>query len=278
MSAKEKKPKKEKKVKEKKEKAVKGATTKICPACRAEIPIKEKVCSFCGEKQKGKSRLPLIAGVAVVVLLVAAIVSMALFEFPIPLPFKIPFLGPSDPETVLGEVMELTGEQEESVLTALGECGFGEIKEVDHIKTGVKTSSYAVNDASTARYMEGEDAIVVEIANETKALESVTYQDHDIYIGGHVIAQITDFYMDGDTRDGYLSDTLAAVRAKLDFPETATFPSRSGWHYTMDGENVIVESSVTFRNTSGSEETQTFQALFEGGELSSLTFSGGEEE
>lgn len=272
MSAKEKKP---KKVKDKK---VKGAKTKICPACHAEIPIKEKVCSFCGEKQKGKSRLPLIAGGAVAVLLVAAVVSMALFEFPIALPFKIPFLGPSAPKTVLGEAMELTGEQEESVLTALGECGFGEIKEVDHIKTGVNTSTYAVNDASTARYMDGEDDIVVEIANETKALESVTYQDHDIYISGHVIEPITDFYMDGDTRDGYLSDTLAAVRAKLDFPETAVFPSRSGWSYTMDEETVTVESSVTFKNTSGSEETQTFQAVFEGGELTSLTFSGGDGE
>ena len=149
----------------KKEKKAKVTKTKICPACHAEIPAKAKLCPFCAEKQKVKSKLPLIIALAVVVLLVGAFVSMAIFEFPIALPFDVPFLSGSKPETLVGETMELTKEQEKEVLAGLEECGFAEIKEVDLIKFGAKSSTYAVQDIWTAQFMEKEDAAVVEIAN-----------------------------------------------------------------------------------------------------------------
>lgn len=161
----------------KKEKKAKVTKTKICPACHAEIPAKAKLCPFCAEKQKVKSKLPLIIALAVVVLLVGAFVSMAIFEFPIALPFDVPFLSGSKPETLVGETMELTKEQEKEVLAGLEECGFAEIKEVDLIKFGAKSSTYAVQDIWTAQFMEKEDAAVVEIANGEegeKTLDTVT--------------------------------------------------------------------------------------------------------
>ena len=255
----------------KKEKKAKVTKTKICPACHAEIPAKAKLCPFCAEKQKVKSKLPLIIALAVVVLLVGAFVSMAIFEFPIALPFDVPFLSGSKPETLVGETMELTKEQEKEVLAGLEECGFAEIKEVDLIKFGAKSSTYAVQDIWTAQFMEKEDAAVVEIANGEegeKTLDTVTFQGREIYADGKVSAPITDYYLTLAQRDDYLSDTLAAVKKELDVPETAVFPSRSGWTFET------VTSTVTAKDNSGQAVTRGFLALFEEGELVSLTFDG----
>lgn len=263
--------------KKKKEKKGKGTKTKICPACHAEIPVKAKLCPFCAEKQKVKSKLPLVIVLVAVLLVIGAFVSMAVFEFPIALPFDVPFLSGSKPETLVGETMELTKDQEKEVLAGLEECGFAEIKEVDLIKYGAKSSTYAVQDIWTAQFMEKDEAAVVEIANGEegeKTLDKITFQGREIYADGKVSAPITDYYLTLAQRDDYLADTLAAVKKELDVPETAVFPSRSGWTFEMDGGNVTVTSSVTAKNNSGQAVTRNFLALFEEGELVSLTFDG----
>ena len=125
--------------------------------------------------------------------------------------------------------------------------------------------------------MEKEDAAVVEIANGEegeKTLDTVTFQGREIYADGKVSAPITDYYLTLAQRDDYLSDTLAAVKKELDVPETAVFPSRSGWTFEMDGGNVTVTSTVTAKDNSGQAVTRGFLALFEEGELVSLTFDG----
>jgi len=262
MSDKEKKAKKEKAPKkEKKEKKA-----RICPNCKAEVPKKAKVCPNCQAKLKGGNRLVLIL-VPIVVLIAAAAVSIVVFGFPVSLPFLS-----STSDTMLGQAMELTSEQEEAVLAVLSECGFQEISEVRTVKAGSKRTSYAVSDVETERFLDAEDAIVVQLLNETKTVESITFQDHDIYANGQVVAPITDYYLGRARRDEYLVATLAAVKARLDFPETAVFPSRSSWSYTMDGENVTVQSTVTAKDGSGKETVYPFQAQFTGDELVSLTF------
>jgi len=118
----EEKPKKEKKAKkgkkEKKEKKEKAPQVKICPNCEAEIPKKAKVCPNCEAKQKGGNKLLLIL-VPIIVLLAAASVSIAVFSFPVALPFLS-----SVSDTMLGQAMGLSSKQEEAVLAVLAECGF----------------------------------------------------------------------------------------------------------------------------------------------------------
>lgn len=263
--------------KKQKEKKGKKGKVKICPACHAEIPVKAKLCPYCAEKQKTKSKLPLIIILVVLLLLVGAFVSMAIFEFPVALPFDVPFLSGSKPETIVGETMELTRDQEKEVLAGLEESGFAEIKEVDLIKYGAKSSTYAVQDIWTAQFMEKDDAAVVEIANGEegeKTLDKITFQGQEIYADGKVTAPITDYYLTLAQRDDYLADTLDAVKKELAVPETAVFPARSGWSFEMDGGNVTVASSVTAREGSGQTVTRSFTAYFTDGELSSLTFDG----
>lgn len=273
MSAKEKKPKKEKKAKQ--EKQPKKPKVRICPSCQAEVSKKAKVCPHCEAKLKKSSRLPLLL-IPLVLLIVAAAVSVFVFHFPIDPPFELAFGGKAPSKTLMGEAMELTVEQEEAMLAVLQECGFSEISEVTKIKSGAGSTSYAVHDASTQRYIdEGED-IVMQVKNETKEVETITFQDHDIYIRGNTLSKITDYYLNTDQRDVYLAATLTAVKARLELPETAVFPSKSHWEYSMEGENVTVQSYVTTHDGSGEEKTQTFVAHFESGEFVSLDFTEGE--
>lgn len=274
--AKEKKAKKEKEPKAKKEKGIK---TKICPACQAEIPKKAKVCPNCQEKQKsGKKPVLVIIPLLLVLLLVGAGVSIFVFHFPIDPPFNLPFLGPKISETVLGQGMELTKQQEEVVLTVLTECGFEEICQVDTIKKTSKSTTYAVQDTSTERFLDTDDPIMVQMRNETKTVDSIQFKDQNIYAHGRVVKPITDYYLDIAERDIYLSLTLTAVKSRLDFPETAVFPSKSKWDYTMgeDG-NVTVQSTVTCRDASGKEITRAFQVLFEDGAFASMELEGEED-
>ena len=267
----EEKPKKEKKAKkgkkEKKEKKEKAPQVKICPNCEAEIPKKAKVCPNCEAKQKGGNKLLLIL-VPIIVLLAAASVSIAVFSFPVALPFLS-----SVSDTMLGQAMGLSSKQEEAVLAVLAECGFQEVSEIRTVKEGSKRTSYAVSDYDTERFLDVEDAFVVQLLNETKTVESITFLDHDIYANGRVVSKVTDYYLGQDQRDDYLKATLSAVRARLTFPETAVFPSRSHWTYTVDGETVTVQSTVTAKDGAGKESVQAFTAQFTGDELTSLEFS-----
>ena len=263
-----------------KAKKEKGIKTKVCPACQAEIPKKAKVCPNCNEKQKsGKKPILVLIPLLLVLLLVGAAVSIFVFHFPIDPPFELPFLGPKISETVLGEGMELTKKQEEEVLAVLNECGFGEISAVETIKETSKSTTYAVSDTSTERFLDTDDPIVVQMKNATKTIDSVQFQDHSIYAHGQVVSPITDYYLDMAERDIYLSLTLTAVKSRLEVPEAAVFPSKSSWEYTMgEGTQVTVRSTVTCRDASGKEEERAFVAHFEDGAFASLEFEGEEEE
>lgn len=261
--------KEKKEKKEKKPKAEKAPKMKKCPGCQEEIPKKAKVCPHCAAKQKG-GPLPLIIALAAVVLAAGAAVSVFVFHFPIDPPFG----GPSISDTVLGAGMELTEEQEEAVLAVLETCGFTQITEVRELSDNGITATYAIEDTQTSRFLEGGD-IVAQVADETKTVESIVFGEKDIYLSGHLIAPITDFYLSSAQRDVYLSACLTAVRARLDLPETAVFPSKSGWEYTMDGSKVSVRSTVTAKDTTGQEVKRAFQAEFEDGSFVSISFEGG---
>lgn len=276
----EKKPKKEKKAK--KEKVPKNKKIKVCPNCQAEIPKSAKVCPSCAAKQPRKLPLLLIMIPLVLLLLLGAAGSLFVFHFPITppfeLPFEIPFLnGPKISETPLGQGMELTAKQEEGVIAVLDQCGFKEITQVSELAADSTTTSYAVEDVNTERFMTVEDPVVVRLENETKTVQSIEFRDNIIYANEEVVSQLTDYYMDMSERDVYMEVVLREVKARLDLPEVAVFPSRSHWTFTEEEEGVLViESTVTTKDGTGKETVRPFRARFEDGSFDSVTFLDGE--
>lgn len=261
----EKKPQKEKKPK--KEKAVK---MKVCPSCQAEIPQKAKLCPHCAAEQKGRSPLPVILAVVVpLLILVAGAVSVFVFHFPVDPPFDLPF-GKQVNETPLGTVMELSGKQEEAVTAVFEQCGIFKITDAKKRSSNGTSSVYVLNDAETSLYEDTQDAIIVQINDKTKTVDSIDYRNHPVYRGGQVVAQATDFYLDSTERDEYLALALTAVKAELEFPELASFHAKSGWDYTMEDERVTVRSTVSVKTSGGGTETRPFQVNFEKGEFVSI--------
>lgn len=280
---KEKKPKKEKAPKPKKEKPpkkekapkkAKPPKMKKCHACKAEIPKKAKICPHCAAKQKGNP-LPLILGL-VLVLVLASGVSIFFFHFPFTPPFELPFMQKSITDTVLGQTMELSKKEEAAVVAIFTECGLGEITEAKPLSSDETSDSYNVNDRNTARYMERANRIVVQLDKETKAVQSIACGNNSVYQDGELVAPVTNFYLGTEARDSYLSVCLTAVKSRLELPETAVFPAKSAWKYSMDGDKVTVESTVTVKNTSGIEETRPFMVEFEKGEFVSVSFATAE--
>ena len=264
MSDKAKKEKPKKENKPKKEKTVK---TKICPACKAEIPRKAKLCPHCAAKQPNKLPTALIGVAAVLLLVIGLGVSVFVFHFPIDPPFAIP---KHYAETPLGQGMELTSKQEEAVNAIFAQCSIQRIVEVKPLVSDDECSTYAVNDSETVHFSDTQDAIVVELDNETKTVNSIDFQKNAVYRNGEVLAQATDFYLTGEERDVYLDQCLTAVKSRLTLPETASFPAKSAWEYETDGDKVTVRSTVTSKDTTGTPETRWFTAEFEGGEFVSV--------
>lgn len=270
-----KKPKKEKPPK--KEKAPKPPKTKICPACKAEIPKKAKLCPHCAAPQKNTFPMVLVIVIALLLVLAAGSVSIFIFHFPIDPPFDLP-IGASIADTPLAAAMELTKKEEEAVTAVFEECGIQRITDARVRSSNANSSVYVLSDVETSLYPETRECIIVQIDNATGAIDSINFEDHPVYRNGQVVAQVTDFYLGTEERDTYLSLTLPAVKGKLDLPETAVFPSKSHWEYTMEEENngVTVRSTVTTKTANGGAETRDFEAVFEKGKLVSITLGSPE--
>ena len=273
--AKEKKPKPAKAPKEKKAKVI------TCPFCEMEIPKKAKICPRCGKALPKKKRGPMAILAPVIVLLLAALISIVVFAFPVGLPIELPFglpikLGPKLSDTVLGEAMELTEKQEKAAVSVLESCGFDEIVAVEELPSAGKNQAYDVRDTALERYTDGENA-VVKVSEETKEIVTVSFRGYDLYANGEVLSQLSEHYLNAEDRDELMVAALDAVKGHLDLPDTAVFPSRSKWNYTEDGERVIVSVVVKAKNTSNVETEYPFEVVFEGKEVVSVTLKDGQE-
>lgn len=272
MSENAKKEKPEKAKKEKKPKKEKAAKTKVCPSCKAEIPKNAKLCPHCAAKQPKKFPVVIAAAAAVLLLAVGLSVSVFVFHFPIDPPFELPF-GKALSETELGQTMEVTSKQEEAILAIFEQCGIYAVREVKRLVSDDESATYAINDAETVHFSDTKDAIIVELSNKDKTVQSIDFQKHAVYRSGTVVAQATDFYLSSAERDNYLSMCLTAVNARLPLPETASYPAKSAWSYTTDGNKVTVESTVTTKDSNGTPVTQAFTAEFEDGEFVSVSIA-----
>lgn len=265
----EKKAKKEKAPKEKKpqkEKKPKKEKTKICPSCKAEIPKDALLCPHCASKQKRRNPLAFI--VPLLLILVGAI-SVFVFHFPVDPPFELPF-GKEPDRSPLAAAMDLNSKEEAAVIAVFDQCGVLQITDAKKRSSNGTSSVYVLNDAETSLYTDTQDAIIVQINDKTKTVDSIDYRNHAVYRGGQVVAQATDFYLDSAERDEYLALALTAVKMNLEFPELASFHAKSGWDYTMEDNRVTVRSSVSIKTSGGGVETRAFQVNFEDGEFVSI--------
>lgn len=267
---KEKKPKKEKEAKkEKKPKKEKPVKTKVCPSCKAEIPKKAKLCPHCAAKQKSKNPLMFIVPL---LLILAGAVSVFVFHFPVDPPFELPF-GKEPDRSPLAAAMDLKSKEEAAVTAVFEQCGILRITDAKKRSSNGASSVYVLNDAETSLYPDTKDAIIVQINDKTKTVDSIDYRNHPVYRGGQVVAQATDFYLDSAERDDYLALALDAVKAELEFPELASFHAKSGWDYTMEDNRVTVRSTVSVKTSGGGTETRSFQVNFEDGKFVSINLS-----
>lgn len=177
-------------------------------------------------------------------------------------------------KSTLAKTMELDSDQESNILKIFTDCGIGEITSVSVIQSGEEQTSYHLNDKETAGYNHG--PIVVWINNKTKTLESIYYQDQDIYIDNTVIAPVTDYYINSTDKSEYRVASQLAVKQILNYPDTAKFPSISGWAFNIEDGIIIVQSEVTAKNAFNMESTSKFQVKFDSGNIVSLIMEGQE--
>lgn len=163
----------------------------------------------------------------------------------------------------LAEIMDLTEDQEAAVLSIFEQCGVGELSSVKLFHEGDDRSSYYVDDTDTARYRGADYTIVVWVDNASKTVQEIYFHDETIYADSEVKAQITDYYVSYEASENYRVSAELLIEKCLNYPDTAKYPSRSGWRFgVIDGLDVA-QSTVTAQNAFGVSEKIEFTIRFE---------------
>lgn len=184
--------------------------------------------------------------------------------------------GEHQAKSTLAKELELTNEQESAMVDIFTQCGIGEIISASKFQEGESQTSYHLDDEETAAYKGVNNTIVVWVDNESKAIESIHFHEHDIYMNGEVLEQVTDHYVNSEDCEKYRVASQMAVTRLLNYPDTAKYPARSGWYFGIEEGVVIVQSSVTAKNAFGMESTSEFQVKFTNGAITSLILDGTE--
>lgn len=197
-------------------------------------------------KKRGGCLIPIIV-VLVFIVLIGVAISMAISE------------GGTAQKSLLAETMDLTERQEQDMLTVFEQCGITEIKAVTLVQSGDDRTSYYVEDDETEHYNGADNAIVVWIDNDSKAVDAIYFHDSDVFADGVVIAQVPQFYVSAALRDQYRVDAQLWVKECLNYPDTAEFGAASKWAFGVQDGYDIIQSSVTAQNAFGVKTTTDFQ-------------------
>jgi hypothetical protein len=162
-------------------------------------------------------------------------------------------------KSILAEAMDLTEQQEQDMQAIFDACGVVEIKEVTKNQESEERTSYYVRDDETEHYRGINGSIVVWVNNSTKAVETIYFNDQDIYIDGAVVAQVSDYYISSEQRDEYRVSAQTLVKECLNYPDTAKFGAASKWSFGVRDGYDVIQSSVTAKNALGVESTEDFQ-------------------
>lgn len=210
-----------------------------------------------------KKRRGCLAPVLIVVLVFIVFLAFGIFTM---------FQNPEDyqEKSVLASELDLTTEQENSMLEIFAQCGIGEITSASKFQSGDGHTSYHLDDAETAHYWGVNNTIVVWVDDESKIIESIHFHEQDIYVNGEVLGQITDYYVNSLDRERYRAYSQTAVNQILNYPDTAEYPAKSGWRFGIEEGVVIAQSSVIAKNAFGVESTHKFQVKYINKTITSL--------
>ncbi len=173
--------------------------------------------------------------------------------------------------------LELNQEQKTAMIDIFTQCGIGEITNVNPIQHGETQSSYWLTDNETEFYGKGgNNAIVVWVDNETKAINEIYFHDQDIYVNGEVIAPITQYYVKEEDRNNYRVIAELTITPLLNFPKTAKYPASRGWQFDIEDDIVTANSSVEAENALGVKIETPFQIKFSGENVIYLNLGGTE--
>lgn len=179
-------------------------------------------------------------------------------------------------ESILGKELNLTSEQETTMVQIFEQCGIGEIVSVSQVQAREDQTSYWVDDEETRNYSSSDYRITVYVNNSTKAVNSIYFHNQDIFIDGQVVAPITDYYVKYEDCQKYRTTSQMLINELLNYPDTAKYPAKSGWGFGIENGIVIVQSSVAAKNAFGMESTEKFQIQFEHGNPISIILDGQE--
>lgn len=165
-------------------------------------------------------------------------------------------------KSTLAKALDLNSDQESAIVEIFTKCGIGEIVKAELFQNGEEHSSYNVADSEISN-------IVVWVSND-KQIESIYFQDNDIFVNGEVVSPVTAYYVSSADKDKYRTASQEAIKQVLNYPDTAKFQGITKWKFGLEEGIIIVQSSVTAKNAFGVEDTLEFQVKFENGNIISL--------
>ncbi|MBQ8132971.1 MAG: hypothetical protein IJ192_00940 [Clostridia bacterium] len=189
---------------------------------------------------------------------------------------NVNFTPTDNSKSVLAKELSLNSNQEAAMKTIFTECGIGEITEAKKFQSGEGHTSYYLEDKETEFYEGANGAIIVWVTDSSKTIESIHFNDNDVYAEGKIISPITDFYVNETDRNKYRNITQEAIKKVLNYPDTAKFHGISAWQFTIEDGLAVARSTVEAKNAFGMESKEVFQAKFDNGKLTSLIVDGTE--
>lgn len=157
--------------------------------------------------------------------------------------------------SLLASELDLSDKQESNMLSLFAECGIGDITDIKLVQSGTEHSSYHMSDNEVSQ-------IVLWISND-KTVESIYFQDYDIYVDGKVIAPITNYYVNTNDKNEYRIACQTLFEQILNYPDTASYPGIHSWKFGVQEDGtIIVQSTVKAKNAFGVESSSDFQVVF----------------
>lgn len=171
--------------------------------------------------------------------------------------------NPPAKQSTLAKALELTDEQEFTMVQVFNACGIGDIVDATVFKSGEARTSYYVNDKETAAFSGADRTIIVWVDNSTKAVQEIYFNDITIYADGEVKANLPDYYISEALRDTYRTAAQVCVNNCLNYPDTAKYPGIYEWRFGVHDGLDVVQSTVTAKNAFGVQDKMEFTIKFD---------------
>ncbi len=219
--------------------------------------------------KKDKTKSHTCSKVAIVICIIFTIIGFIIVNLP-----KIPEMestGATISEEPTpqprGTWFEFSPEEEDAILTVFIECDINDLKSVKLFSTGEDQTSYYVSTSQV-------NNIVVWIDNDSKKVNSIYFNDYDIYLDGEVKSKITDYYMTDDQKAGFRVIAEELVTKMLVSPSTAKFAPTGDWRYGKEEGVYIIQGYVDSQNSFSAMIRTEFQISFKDDKMTSFIVDG----